>query len=599
MRENIVRDIKTPWGSALGLALCGLLLSVPAVAQEAAPAESLEPDRTAEESAPQPSRLDQVLDAIIANERYLADTLERYRPLVETYLQTVTPDAKLGSVPVTDNYFIGRLELARDVENTPDNKQRKAKKNKKALNLFDEFYSATFKPEGFARMLIVDQGAFDRQHYDFDFVRSEFLGEVRTLVFDVTPKAGEALARMRSGRFTGRIWAEDQGFNIVRFNGIYKSELTLAFHFDSWRLNMAPNLWLPAYVYTEESDPAIKNSDLTHKGQTRLWGYEIPGSNIEDEFTKVMIDAPQTEDPSDRAGHLSPIENTRSWEGEAEENVLRRLQRAGLVAPEGEVDRVLETVVANLEITNELNIQPPVRCRVLLTTPLESFTIGHTIVISRGLIDVLPDEASLAMVLAHELGHILSRHKLDTRYAFADQMLVGDKQALGFTFDRDAAEEQEADDRAVALLQNSPYKDDLAGAGLFLKILEARSEVLPALIQPHFGNRLATDDKLVRMNAIQAAAPELDPSSIDQTSALPLGGRVKLDPWNARIELMKSAAVPLLSAREKMPFQVTPLMPYLARYDPQSTSLTDAVAREKAATAADQPRSEVEARSNR
>ena len=100
------------------------------------------------------------------------------------------------------------------------------------------------------------------------------------------------------------------------------------------------------------------------------------------------------------------------------------------MAPEGEVDKVLETVVANLEITNDLDIQPPVRCRVLLTTPLESFTIGHTIVISRGLIDVLPDEAGLAMVLAHELGHILSGHELDTKYAFTDQILVADKQPL-------------------------------------------------------------------------------------------------------------------------------------------------------------------------
>jgi len=29
--------------------------------------------------------------------------------------------------------------------------------------------------------------------------------------------------------------------------------------------------------------------------------------------------------------------------------------------------------------------------------------MGHTIVVSRGLIDVLPDEASLASILAHEL----------------------------------------------------------------------------------------------------------------------------------------------------------------------------------------------------
>ena len=77
-----------------------------------------------------------------------------------------------------------------------------------------------------------------------------------------------------------------------------------------------------------------------------------------------------------------------------------------LAGAPGEVDKILQTVVNNIMITNNLEIVPDVRCRVLLTSPLESFTIGHTIVISRGLLDVLPDEASLAMALAHEFSHI-------------------------------------------------------------------------------------------------------------------------------------------------------------------------------------------------
>src|SRR5205807_5518038 len=94
----------------------------------------------------------------------------------------------------------------------------------------------------------------------------------------------------------------------------------------------------------------------------------------------------------------------------------------GLVAPEGEVDKVLQTVVNNLMVTNNLDVQPEVRCRVLLTSPLESFTIGHTTVVSRGLLDVLPDAASLAMLVAHELGHIALGHSLDDRLAFNDRL---------------------------------------------------------------------------------------------------------------------------------------------------------------------------------
>ncbi len=99
-----------------------------------------------------------------------------------------------------------------------------------------------------------------------------------------------------------------------------------------------------------------------------------------------------------------PVMAQRSWDRQAEDNVVDRLERLGLLAPEGEVDKVLETVVNNLEVTNNLDIQPEIRCRVLLTSTLESFTIGHTIVFSRGLIDVLPDEASLAMMVAARNG---------------------------------------------------------------------------------------------------------------------------------------------------------------------------------------------------
>ena len=517
------------------------------------------------------SRLDRVLDAIVANEREVAATLEQYRPLVETYLQTVRPDSVLGTVPVRDNYFFGRLELPRHDDPAEGENKRKAKKpkknKKKALSLFEDFHSATFKPESFARMLVLDRDNFTRENYDFEFLRAEFLGEVRTLVFDVVPRKGRALNRIRGGRFTGRIWVEDSEYDIVRYNGAYSSILAVNFHFDSWRMNMAPGLWLPAYVYTEEAERSSKQLELTHKGQTRIWGYEIKRTNAEDEFTKVLIDPTRTQDPNDAPGRISPVESVRAWESEAEDNVLRRLERAGLLAPVGEVDKVLETVVTNLEITNDLAIDPPVRCRVLMTTPLESFTIGRTIVISRGLIDVLPDEASLAMVLAHELGHVLGGHRLDTTYAFSDRVLVDDRQAMQqFLFERDPAEEREADDRATELLANSPYGEDLQTAGLFLKVLAVHAESLPSLIRPHFGNPLAEHDRVDRMPSIAAAAPELEPTSLDQIAALPLGGRIKLDPWSAEIELMKNNRVALISAREKMPFQITPLMPYLARY---------------------------------
>src|SRR6202043_3023326 len=144
------------------------------------------------------------------------------------------------------------------------------------------------------------------------------------------------------------------------------------------------------------------NNKPGFRAQTRLWGYNIGHAAQEQELSKILVETP-VQDDTKTANDLSPVQAQRSWDRQAEDNVTDRLERIGLIAPRGEVDKVLETVVNNLEVTNNLDIQPEVRCRVLMTTTLESFTLGHTIVLSRGLIDVLPDEASLATVLAHEL----------------------------------------------------------------------------------------------------------------------------------------------------------------------------------------------------
>ena len=121
-------------------------------------------------------------------------------------------------------------------------------------------------------------------------------------------------------------------------------------------------------------------------------------------------------DQSTTSNDVSPLQAQRNWDRQAEDNIVDRLERLGLLAPVGSVDKVLEIEVNNIEVGNNLDIQPEIRCRVLLTSTLESFTLGHTIIMSRGLIDVLPDEASLAAMLAQEMAHIVLGHKVDTQY---------------------------------------------------------------------------------------------------------------------------------------------------------------------------------------
>ena len=63
------------------------------------------------------------------------------------------------------------------------------------------------------------------------------------------------------------------------------------------------------------------------------------------------------------------------------------------------------------------------------------------------------------------------------------------------------------------------------------------------------------------------ASPQFDPKKVDQVAALPLGGRVKVDPWNNQLQLIKTKPVAITSAAEKMPLEVTPFFPFLTRLD--------------------------------
>ena len=521
----------------------------------------------------------QVIDRIVEREHFFVAQMRTMHPLVETYIQNMKNDKDFGEVPVSDRYFMGRLDVSDGTDD--DSFLGEPGFKSRFVSKLTSLYSMKFLPLGFAQMVMLDSD-FQRKYYDFTFVRREFLGEIRCLVIDVQPKE-----HVGDGRFLGRIWVEDQDYNIVRFNGTYAPHPRYSYylHFDSWRLNLRPGVWLPAYIYSQESDLKYRGTSTLHfKAQTRLWGYDLQHLAHNEEFTQIMVDSPQSvQDQSEGGQDASPVQAQRRWQQQAEQNAIDRLQKIGLLAPPGDVDKVLQTVVNNMIVTNNLDIEPEVRCRVLLTAPLESFTIGHTIVMSRGMLDVLPDEASLAMVLSHELGHIVLGHEIDTKLAFNDRMLFPDDETFErLDFKHSPADEDAADKKALEFLKNSPYKDKLGNAGLFLRALQDRAPELRYLIRPHLGDGIGSK-KNVRMAELVNGAPELDPKKTDQVAALPLGGRVRLDPWSNRIELLKAKPVALLSAREKMPFEVTPFFPFLTRY--QSTPEPQKVASTAANTA--------------
>ena len=503
-----------------------------------------------------------VLSRVTTTENTFLDELSKYKPLIETYVQYLSPGEQDGSQVISsDAYFVGNAEFRRGVDYQGFNPDKTF-----GADIF-EFLKGTKKPRlsprSFAQIAVIDQENFSTDHYDFENPHGEFLGAVRCLVLDVKPKAKEP-----AGRFIGRIWVEDRSFHVVRFTGTYTSKHPgHSFHFNTYREQVGPGLWMPSIAYIEESAGPGRSAISGLKGLVRFWSFASTGPQKTDTFTNIVIESAQP--PQDAAASdLSRTEALRDWERQAEENTIQRMEKAGLIGPAGEVEKVLDTVVNNLMVTNKISVDPPIRTRVLLTTPLEAFTVGHTLVVSRGLIDVLPSEATLAAVISRELAGIVLGFKTNTMNAFSDRMLFDDQQIFRqFVYRRTANEDLQANKRAMELLKNSPYTDQLPNVGLFLKALVTKGTALTNLTMARIGNPIADQGNAVLLPELIAAAPKLDAANLEQIAALPLVSRIRLDTWSNATDMIRAKAAPLLSANEKMPFEVMPVVLSLKRQD--------------------------------
>ncbi len=518
-----------------------------------------------------------LVERAIGREKVLIKNIQLRTPLVETYIQNTKPDVKLYQVPVSDEYMLSRVDFGKGFFDKSFNPRQSAKHGffkssiasitglSKALGLDRHFSN---NPLGFTEMMFLDPKSFDNQHYVFSYVRREFLGSVRTWVYDVHPK----VAGM--GRFFGRIWIEDQDGNIVRFNGTYtgpssEDDSRYYFHFDSWRMNVQPGIWLPVAVYVEETHRGEDQKLGGLRAQTHFWGYSLKLPTRESENVSVKVD--DAVDKSDDSQDVGPLQASRAWVTQAENNVIDRLVEAGLVAPlaqGGYENTVLDQIVINLQVPNNLAFTDQVRTRILLTTTVEATTVGNTILISKGLIDTLPNEEAIASVVAMELAHIVMGHHIDTRYAFNDRLLFPDEATFKridmYHSDHDNAE---AAKKAMEYLQTSMYKDKLPTAGLYYAQLSQREKELKALNTPKLGDSLLQADGTPWMAGLQHMAPALNWDDLTQRPALPLGSWLKTDPWDDKVHQLNAKIYAYMNPRDKMPLELTPIYFKLQRYD--------------------------------
>jgi len=519
-----------------------------------------------------PTASDKLVDRIIQREREVARSFERFHPIVETYVQVMS--SRQNELTLSyDRYFVSLAEFAGGL--------RALRFKSRHMQIWREIgdYSDSLKPtsleynpSGFVAMAYPDPSTFDLKHYRFQYLTTESLGQVRCLVFQVTPSA-----MRKSGLFQGRIWVEDRNLTIVRFNGVYKGSNVTSkyFHFDSWRVEAQPGLWVPAAIYSQETGLPCCGmwkfnwTKIRFKAQTRFWGYSLHLPEANKESTEILDDPSATfREVSTHAGAINPIDRQQSWQRQAEDNVSDRLERVGLLSPPGEVEKVLQTVVNNIEEANNLSIEPQVRCRVLLTSNLESAVVGHTIVLSRGLIDVLPDEASLAAVLAHDLALVTFEDRNVTNYFWADQLLFDQRDVTRkLRFVPSAELEERAFSLAQEWMSNSPYKDSLDSVTQFIVELRSRSPHIHRLLKPNIGDSLYQT-----LGAGHIPPRNLAPNVTTRVPALPLGSRIGIDPWTGRTTLLKVAGNTVHSKSDDMPFEVTPFFLNLRRLGDSATS---------------------------
>jgi hypothetical protein len=550
-----------------------------------------------------------LIDKAILREKVIIKTIKDRAPLVETYIQNMKPDPVLGQVPESDQHFLSRVDFKSVInddtyavnkatsDGTGSSKSSFFKHSLASVAGLGGSLHLTFHEAGFVQMLLMDSNNFDRQHYNFGYVRNDFLGNTPTAVFDVTPIPG----RKDFGRFFGRVWIEARNGNVVRFNGDFagtEEDQKEFYHFDSWRTNVQPDLWLPTSFYVEESDPKSVSRTLKFKAINHIWGYVLKVPPPESENTS--LDVVGATDVSNDAQDVSPLGAQRAWVQQAEDNIVERLFQAGLLDAPSEFDKTLEALANNILAYNNITLSRPIRCRTLLTEPLESLAIGNTIVVSKSLLDttgvITQDGAqqmgNLNAILAFQIAHIILAHRLDTKYAFNDRLLFPSTSV----FNRIPMHHTDADNTAAAkkaleLLNAKELADGQQYFSLYLQQLQQRVKNLKALNEPMIGDGLvkSDEDPTFWMAAITAKGPKLDMKDLKQQAAMPLASFLRFDPWTDQVYVMHSAFEPLLTAADKMPFEVEPVYLKLSYYKPPADAAPAPAAADPATTTTPPP----------
>jgi hypothetical protein len=525
-----------------------------------------------------------LIDKAIVREKVIVESLKKNTPLVETYIQNMRPDPVMSATPDSDTHFLARVDFGRVINDSPYASEKRGTGSTGHLGFFKDSLNyithlsaslhLTYHDSGFVQMLLIDSNSFNRQTYQFSYVRAQFAGTVPVLLFDVQPTK-----KNNPGRFAGRIYVNRNTGDIVRFTGSFaggQSDVSEFFHFDSYRTALPDGKWLPYEVYVEETDPKSPEHTLKFKALTYIWGYQlkVPTTDASAADIEIGDGADAQAAPLD----MTPLAQQRMWVQQAEDNVIDRLFVAGLIDAPSDNDKILSDLANNILVYNKLPIDRPFKVRTLLTVPLETLAVGHTILISKGLLDTTsvydpngqngPQVGNLYALLAFQVAHILLGHHIDTKFAFNDRLLFPSEAAFQkLPMHHTDAENAAAAKRAIELLNADPA---MAGGeqyfSLYLQQLAAREKGLKALTDPQMGDGLLRPDGTFWMSGLLGKGPKLNNTDLNQVPAAPLDSLLHTDAWTDQVIQTTAPLDKLLSASDKIPFEVHAIFLQLGEY---------------------------------
>jgi len=137
--------------------------------------------------------------------------------------------------------------------------------------------------------------------------------------------------------------------DIVRFNGAYGgSSMTTTISISTAGARMAErtNGSRPSSTANKADAQDAQTKRMAFKpfkAQTRLWGYALGHAWEEQEMSNVLVEAATPVKIRLRLPTTySPLQAERSWRRQAEDNVADSMERLALMAPYGDVDKLLE-----------------------------------------------------------------------------------------------------------------------------------------------------------------------------------------------------------------------------------------------------------------